>query len=110
MQVRVYGRKGCGSCDRTKQKLNEMGVRYESRDIDRYSQVHEGWRTDGSVELLVHLQFVDMEKLVGGHVALPIIEIDGTFYDKKGAMIEFKHRGFNIRKMRPAKEDLAVVA
>jgi hypothetical protein len=89
MLVRVYGRSDCGICNRAKEKMDRLGVEYEARDVDRCMTWHEGWRTDGSVDLMVHAQMA----LENDHLPLPIIQIDNQFYTYSGAMKELKKRG-----------------
>lgn len=78
MQVIVYGKKNCGICDAAKDKLKRMGFSYEVRDVEYYTTLHEGWRTDGSVDVLASSTFMEG--------AIPIIDIEGDLVDYPTAM------------------------
>jgi len=75
--VRVYGKPDCGLCEAAKQKLAAMAVPFEARDIRPYTIHHNGWRTNGSVDILaVYTQ----------SGTLPVIEIDGEYMTYPEAM------------------------
>jgi glutaredoxin len=75
--VTVYGKDGCGLCDAAKDKLTDMGVRFNVRKIADLLQVHEGWRTDDTTE--VQACYVDIN-------TLPVIVVDGKAMSYPKAM------------------------
>ena len=81
MLIRVYGKVGCGLCIAAKQKLAKLNKPYEDCELEHFTKHHEGWREDGSVEVLAAYS----EKK-----AMPLIQIDGVFYDYPGAMSKLK--------------------
>jgi hypothetical protein len=82
MQVIVYGKKDCGKCEAAKDKLNRMGFQYEVRELQYYTTLHDGWRTDGSVALLAASE--DMNG------TLPILDVGGELLDYPTAMKKLK--------------------
>jgi glutaredoxin len=78
MTIDVYSKKGCGVCEAAKEKLNLMGLPYRSHEMERFMEFHEGWREDGSVEVLAAYAMFDNH--------LPLIRIDGQYFDYAGAM------------------------
>jgi len=79
----VYGKKGCGKCEAAKKKLNILGLVFESRDVEKYTTLHEAWRVDGSVDVMAAYSDID---------DLPLIQIDDLFYTYSGAMRVLKAR------------------
>jgi glutaredoxin len=77
MVVHVYGKEGCGKCDAAKDKLRRLGVSYQEHSIDYHVRYHEGWREDGSIEVLA----AHSEKNT-----LPLIRVGDEFYDYAAAM------------------------
>ena len=84
MTIEVYSKEGCAICKAAKQKLERMGLPFESRDITATIEPHDGWREDGSVEVLAAYAMIDSH--------LPVIRIDGEFTDYPGAMRRLKER------------------
>jgi glutaredoxin len=80
--ITVYGLEKCGICYAAKDKLTRMGKPFEAKDLTATMSPHDGWRTDGSVE--VQATYV----LHGDHA--PIIEIDGAYFNYSGAMRRLK--------------------
>jgi glutaredoxin len=80
--VVLYGKKDCGICASAEDKLQRMGVPYEKRDIDYYSNPHEGWRNDESTDVMA------MNCLINNHI--PMIVVNGKPYDYSGAMRTIK--------------------
>lgn len=81
MKIIVYGKQGCGKCDAAKEKISLLGLEYGARELADFTAWHEGWREDGSAAVMAaHVELDTM----------PIIEIDGTFYDYAGAMRALK--------------------
>ncbi len=78
MMIDVYSKKKCGICSSAKEKLRLMGLAYKTFDLDSAIETHEGWREDGSVEVLAAYTMLD------NHV--PVICIDGEYHDYPGAM------------------------
>jgi glutaredoxin len=82
-QVVVYGKPKCKLCEDCKKKLDIMGVPYAFRNIEDAAQLHEGWRDDGTVDL------VAMHSLINEHV--PMVVVNGNKpFDYPGAMKFFK--------------------
>jgi len=76
--IEVYSKHGCGICKSAKDKLDMMGLNYEVRDVEIYTQPHDGWRNDNSVDVLVAYTLNDHR--------LPLIQIDGKYHDYPSAM------------------------
>jgi glutaredoxin len=93
--IRVYGKPGCGLCEAAKQKLSMMGLEYQALNLADYTELHEGWRTDRSCEVLAAYRLIDK---------MPVVEIDGDYHDYPTAMRLLKDRRQNV------KEGAAVVA
>lgn len=85
MTIEVYGKKGCGVCSAAKEKLQRMGLSYSDRDLESVTRPHAGWRDDGSIEVLAALSLLDNR--------LPLIKIEGSYYDYPGAMRRLKEAG-----------------
>lgn len=85
--IEVYSKAGCAICAAAKSKLERLGLPFVSRDIEAAVEPHEGWREDGSVDVLA------MYAMIDNH--LPVFRIDGECIDYAGAM-----RRLNAR--RPA--------
>lgn len=77
MTIAVFSKQGCGKCQAAKEKIRLMNLSYEEHDIEYHTTLHEGWRQDGSVEILS--AYTDMD-------TLPLIRINGQFHDYSGAM------------------------
>jgi glutaredoxin len=78
MTIEVYSKEGCAICTAAKDKLKKLGLPFDTRDIDAAVEPHEGWREDGSVDVLA------MYAMIDNH--LPIIRIDGECTDYANAM------------------------
>lgn len=85
MTIAVYAKKGCGICDAAKDKLGKMGFSYSAFDLQTTIEPHEGWREDGSVDVLAAYA------LIGNK--LPVIRIDSEYHDYPGAMKRLKTLG-----------------
>jgi len=83
MKVRIYSKKDCGICKAAKQKLEILGVKYEEYDLSYYLELHEGWREDGSVEIMAAHATLD---------TLPLIRVDESFHDYPTAMKILKNK------------------
>jgi len=84
-EVIVYGRETCKICKAAAQKLELMKIPFEKRDIDQVMALHDGWRTDGSVEVSAAYH------ASGGH--LPVIKLGSFFLPYAEAMRKIKGRG-----------------
>jgi len=60
----VYGKPGCKLCEAAKDKLQRMDVWFEEVNIEDVLVVHQGWRDDGSCEVLAWYML---------HETLPVI-------------------------------------
>lgn len=98
MRIIIYGKKHCGKCEAAKDKLNKMGFLYEVRDLEYFITLHEGWRTDGSVELLAASSSLDG--------AIPILNVEGDLLDYPSAMKKLK----DIKRSQPVIEELKAEA
>jgi glutaredoxin len=90
MVVHVYGKKGCGKCDAAKDKLRRMGFDFEEHNLEYHVSHHDGWRNDGSVDVLAAYSAMN---------TLPLIQVEDRFHDYSGAMRELKRltRGNVVR-------------
>jgi glutaredoxin len=48
----LYGREKCGICKSAADKLKLLDVPFKKEDIDKFIEVHEGWQSDDSIEVL----------------------------------------------------------
>ncbi|MFH0910509.1 MAG: glutaredoxin [Planctomycetota bacterium] len=81
MVVHVYGQAGCDFCRRAKDKIQLLGFDYEEHDLQQVIQFHEGWREDGSIEVLAAHSEIN---------TLPLIRVGEKFMDYTAAMKELK--------------------
>lgn len=84
MTIEVYSKEGCAICTAAKDKLRKLGLPFDSRDIEAAVEPHEGWREDGSVDVLA------MYAMIDNH--LPVIRIDGECTDYANAMRRLNNR------------------
>lgn len=84
ISVQIYGKPGCQICEVAKEKMRLLQVEFEFRNIEKALELHDGWRTDGSVAVMAAYH--------SHNLALPIIFIDGVDYNYPGAMKELKRR------------------
>ncbi|MHC4249961.1 MAG: glutaredoxin family protein [Planctomycetota bacterium] len=84
MTIEVYSKEGCAICTAAKDKLRKLGLPFDSRDIDSTVVPHEGWRDDGSADVLA------MYAMIDNH--LPVIRIDGECTDYASAMRRLNRR------------------
>jgi len=80
--IDVYSKEGCRKCESAKEKLVLMGFDYRSHQLELLLEAHEGWREDGSVEMLAAYASKDNQ--------IPVIRIDEDFHDYPGAMSRLK--------------------
>jgi glutaredoxin len=96
LTIQVYSKPGCGICEAAKDKLDRMGFPYETRDLTQTIEPHEGWREDGSIELLAAYA------LIGNRV--PILKIGAEYHDYPSAMRKLK----TLRSERAGSDSEAV--
>lgn len=82
MVVEIYGKQNCGLCSAAKDKMERMKIPYEFHDVDVFTNPHEGWRTDGSVDRLAMLAL--------NNFTVPTIVIDGAPFTYSAAMARLK--------------------
>lgn len=100
MEIVVYGKKDCGKCEAAKDKLNRMGLPYMSRELEKYTTLHDGWRSDGSVRILAESVYLGE--------TLPILSIDGQFFDYPTSMKFLKRLRKESRSEVSSKEAVLV--
>ena len=44
MRIRLYGKSGCEQCDRAKDKLKRMNLKWEFVDVSTWLEPTDGWR------------------------------------------------------------------
>lgn len=81
--ITVYGKKDCGLCNAAKDKLTSMGVTFQTADLTAMSEFHEGWRTDGSVDVVAFYHTIG---------TLPVIKFDGKLMTYPETMRTLKER------------------
>ena len=79
--IKVFGKQGCGLCQAAKDKLDRLGLEFESLDLERFTEPHEGWREDDSVSVLSAYTLLDK---------LPLVQVGRDFMDYPGAMRRLK--------------------
>ena len=87
--IRVYGKPGCGLCEAAKEKLGRLGLEYQALNLADFTELHEGWRTDRSCEILAAYRLIDK---------MPVVEIDGDYHDYPTAMRLLKERIQNVKE------------
>jgi len=78
MTIKVFGSETCEFCAEAKEKLDVMGLAYDALNVADYTDLHDGWRDDDAIDVLVALELNDRR--------LPLIKIDDAFFDYVGAM------------------------
>jgi len=69
----VFGRENCGICKSAAEKFDRMNIPYQKENIDKFTQIHDGWREDDSVAV--------MSAMCANNQHIPIIKLlfdDGT--------------------------------
>lgn len=79
----VYSLPKCGKCDAAKEKLHIFSIDHEERPYGYYVTYHDGWKDDGSLDVLTARCFY-------GDTAVPLIEHDGMIYDYPRFMRKIK--------------------
>lgn len=77
MTIDVYSKPGCGKCEAAKTKLKIMGLPYNEHDLEYHVSLHDGWRHDGSTDVMTAHTMLD---------TLPILRVNGEFHDYPNAM------------------------
>lgn len=77
MTIDVYSKPGCGKCEAAKSKLERMGLPYNEHDLSYHVSLHDGWRHDGSTDVMTAHTMLD---------TLPIFRLNGEFHDYPNAM------------------------
>lgn len=85
----IFSKENCGVCQSAKDKLQRLGIEYEELDIEYFTDVHEGWRDDGTVDVLACHAWLGMK--------IPMIMIDGSPYDYPGAIARLKNAATKAR-------------
>jgi hypothetical protein len=71
----IYSMPNCGKCDAAKDKLSRFfNIDYEERSYKEHVTYHDGWRNDGSLDVLA-------AKCFYGDKAVPLMSHDGEMYD-----------------------------
>lgn len=78
MKIELFGKKDCGLCAGAEKKLQLMGFEYDKLDIDSVMALHDGWRNDGSINVM------SLHCLINRKI--PMILIDGVPYEYTKAM------------------------
>jgi glutaredoxin len=77
MTVNLYGKKDCGLCESAKDKLKKLEVNFQVFELTKFTEHHEGWRDDESVEVLACYSDI---------ATLPVIAVDGKAMNYPTAM------------------------
>jgi len=85
MSVLVIGKDLCGVCNSAKEKLDRMQIPYVFVNIDVATELHENWRSDGSVDAMAYFHL--------GNSMIPTIVIDKKPYSYTAAMAKLKGHG-----------------
>ena len=94
MTVHVYSKPGCGKCEAAKSKLEKLGVSYTEHSLEYHVSHHEGWRQDGSADVMAAHTQMD---------TLPLFRLGETFLDYPAAM-----KALKTRMLRREKEEVTV--
>jgi glutaredoxin len=94
MVVHVYGKEGCGKCVAAKDKLARMGFEYREHDVSYHTKHHDGWRDDGSIDVLA--AYSEMN-------TLPLLRVGEQILDYTAAMKVLK----TLRREAAAEAELA---
>jgi len=83
MTIHVYSKPGCGKCEAAKSKLKLMGFSYTEHNFEYHVAHHDGWRQDGSADVMAAHTQLD---------TLPLFRLGETFLDYPAAMKALKTR------------------
>ena len=98
-KVVIFGKLTCRLCDAAKEKFKLLNIPYKFKEIEPLLELHNGWRTDGSVDLQAFYQYYE-------HV-LPIIKMDEKYFTYPLAMAHLKD---TKKAQAPVKEAVLVPA
>jgi len=95
--VKVYGKKDCGKCEAAKDKLKMFGVPFTVHTLADTITLHEGWRTDGSAEILACYSHTE---------TMPVILMDHEAFSYPEAMKKLKSlRDLATEAVRPTAQE-----
>ena len=77
MTIEVYSKPGCGKCEAAKKKLGIMGLEYTEHNLEYHVTWHDGWRHDGSADVMTAHNLLD---------TMPLFRVNGVFHDYPNAM------------------------
>lgn len=94
MNITVYGKtkEVCGLCESAKEKLKKLGFSFDVKEVTDYTEWHEGWRTDESVD--VRACYSDIN-------TLPVVGINGKMMGYPEAMKVLKE----LKRNAPAVQE-----
>lgn len=81
MTVQLYSKQGCKMCVSFKEKLAKLGVDYQEHELAYHIAPHQGWREDGSADLMA------AHTLYG---TMPLVRVEGKVLDYPGAIAELR--------------------
>jgi len=84
VNITVFTKEKCSLCASLKEKLVLMGKKFKVRDIEYLTELHEGWRDDGSVEVLAGHALVNR--------MIPMVQIGKGYFNYTGSMRELKRK------------------
>lgn len=87
----VYGKPGCKMCDKAKEKLSRLKIPFKFVDVSLDAMVADGaWRENGGADFLVEKTW--REDTPAGNPELPLLLIDGKWYNYPEAMAALRAR------------------
>ena len=87
VEITIYSKDKCGKCEAAKDKLDKMGYSYTVKELEAAIEPHEGWREDGTINLMAWLVMQGDPK-----EQLPTIQIDDEYFDYSGAMKRLRRK------------------
>ena len=90
MEIRIYGKDGCGLCEAAKEKMKRLGTAFRYYDLEDFD---EEWKGTGKVEAMAWHSSEE---------TLPIFRVDGDFMLYPQAMKLIKQRKKNERALAAA--------
>lgn len=82
MKITLYSKPGCVVCEKAKEKLEIMHMPFEIKDMQECLEPQEGWQERNIHRLLAFF--------TQNNQRVPVIEIDGEYFDYPGAMQKLK--------------------
>ncbi|MBM4045054.1 MAG: hypothetical protein FJ279_08070 [Planctomycetes bacterium] len=92
----LYGKDDCAECREARAALEALGVAHEFRSIEDMLKADDGWRHNGSLDLLA--------ALCDSNGQLPIVELDGVYCTFREALEKLKAEA----RPSPISQDKAV--